>query len=111
MPLGNGVINLGSNADCIDGEDDDESNNRCTGEFSGQLADLNVWNRVLSDEELIRFTHCRPDLDSPVGNVLNWQNSIWKKTKVDLEKDFFNDSFHCTYSHMHYINTCNINCI
>lgn len=81
ISVGNGVINLGTNADCVVEDEDDESN-QCTGEFSGQLADLNIWNRVLSDEELIRFTNCRPDLDSPVGNVLNWQNSIWKKTKV-----------------------------
>lgn len=46
---------------------------------SGKLADVNVWSRELSVEEMISFTSCKT-----VGNGdwVNWETAQWFNTNV-----------------------------
>lgn len=71
---GNGSLHLGSNNECgwLEREN-------CTGQFSGQITDLNIWKRVLSEKELMEFTTGK---EEGSGDVLNWRVSQWKHHNV-----------------------------
>ena len=75
---GNGSLILGTGAfdwcypDRLDPVD-------CNGYLSGQLADLNIWSRVLSDVEIQEYSNCGREGD---GDILRWADSQWSHSNV-----------------------------
>lgn len=57
--------------------------------LSGLLSNINIWNRILTDKEVERMFKC---FDSPMGDVLNWNQANWLLSnvkKIDLDTSDF----------------------
>ena len=55
--------------------------------FRGKIANLNLWNRILSDQEIIDLATCKSNLQ---GNVIKWDKTEWSfmnttTTKIENE--------------------------
>lgn len=50
------------------------------GMLSGELADLQIWSRVLTDQEMTDFTGC--DSAAGAGDMLDWEAATWDEINV-----------------------------
>ena len=59
--------------------------------LSGILSNINIWSRILTDDEVERMSNC---FDSPMGDIFDWnkEEKNWKLSnvaKVDLDTSDF----------------------
>ena len=59
-----------------------ESESDCQGILSGELADLNIWSRRFSYDEMTRFTKCESKGE---GDLLSWGSAKWDFYNVGSE--------------------------
>ena len=59
-----------------------ESESDCQGILSGELADLNIWSRRFSSDEMTRFTKCESQGE---GDLLSWSSAQWDFYNVGSE--------------------------
>ncbi len=59
-----------------------ESESDCQGILSGELADLNIWSRRFSSDEMTRFTKCESKGE---GDLLSWGSAKWDFYNVGSE--------------------------
>ena len=59
--------------------------------FIGDLAELNVWNRILKNETILQMAQC---MDWSVGNIVSWKKSNIKAHNVEMQ-DISNGSVFC----------------
>ena len=59
-----------------------ESESDCQGILSGELADLNIWSRRFSSDEMSRFTKCESQGE---GDLLSWSSAQWDFYNVGSE--------------------------
>ena len=74
---GNGTMIMGTGGADICRE---EVNDDCKGYFSGNIADFNVWSRILTTEEMMEFTTCKS-----VGKdaeIIDWSQANWNTNNV-----------------------------
>ena len=63
----------------------------CTYSMFGQITDVNIWDNVLTEEEIINWMTC---LYSSGGNVINWEQESW--TETGLEESTIEDQQVCS---------------
>ena len=59
--------------------------------FIGDVAELNVWNRILSDDHILQMSRC---VDWTVGNIVSWVKSNITLHNVEMQ-DVSNGSLFC----------------
>ena len=58
--------------------------------FNGELSEMNLWDRVLSDEEIASIGQCQKE---GTGNVLAWKRKWFKNHNVYIDMNFETDNF------------------
>lgn len=74
---GNGTMILGTGGADICRE---EISDDCIGYFSGNLADFNVWSRMLKTEEMMEFTTCKNTGEG--AEIIDWHQANWLLNNV-----------------------------
>ncbi|XP_023337751.1 uncharacterized protein LOC111708564 [Eurytemora carolleeae] len=63
--------------------------------FSGSIADLNIWDREISLEHMIRWTKCQ---STEEGTLLSWSNSQWELKGYEETNSTFSQLCHSVES-------------
>ena len=58
--------------------------------FNGELSEMNLWDAVLSDEEISSIGRCQKVVD---GNILAWKREPFKNHNVHIDINFAMDNF------------------
>lgn len=56
----------------------------CNGAFTGQITDLHIWSRILSPEEIAKYSECQT-VDQG-GDVLNWNTVDWYMRNLEVHE-------------------------
>ena len=70
----NGTWFLGQDQDVLGGSFEKQQS------LSGTLSMINVWDRIITDEEVIAMSNCSSEL---FGNVFNWNEASWELSNVE----------------------------
>ncbi|KAK7026755.1 hypothetical protein SK128_003071, partial [Halocaridina rubra] len=68
LMLPNSTIALGQDQDSLAGNFDASQS------FSGAISDVNMWPRLLTDEEMPNITNCNERI---AGDLINWDADTW----------------------------------